>query len=98
MKKLILSVVLATCAVAIQAGGDCCAAKQQTSTTKDNAGCSAKVQTSVQGGACCADKVQTPTQTKTECPFAKLAKKNTNKQVVSKQALLSPKATADAGK
>ena len=95
MKKLILSVVLATAALAVQAGGDCCAAKQQTSTSTSTC---TKQQTAVsldKESGCC-EKTQTSMQTKAECPYAKAAK--ANKQLASKQPLKSPKAIADAGK
>jgi len=83
MKKLLFSAMLIAFAVGVQAGDgkSCCGDKEQAS--------------------CCA-KTKVSEQTKSECSMAKQAKascpadKNAAKETANKQALLSPKALADA--
>jgi hypothetical protein len=100
MKKLILSMMLAAFAVAVQAG------EEKSCSDKEGSGCcgkakaseKVKVSTQVQAkgeeakGGCCQSKQQVSTTT---CPFtgkttAKAGKAN------GRQALKSPKAGADA--
>ena len=102
MKRIILSVIAVTFAVAVYAGdGGCCQ-------DKDQAGCCAnKVKTSVSGqasqasdkagGGCCGNRVKTSAEAKGSCPFASgscgmqtQAKQTAAKQVV----LMSPKAAS----
>ncbi len=85
MKKLVLSVMLATFAVAVQAADAkaCC--------DKDSSSCCAQVKTSAAAkGECPMAK-----ESKATCPY--LAK-TTSKQAPAKPALQSPKAVADARK
>jgi hypothetical protein len=89
MKKLVLSVILAAFAVAVQAGNDK-AVNEKASADKDS--------------SCCC-KTPTATEAKAECPMAKESKaacpymaKNATKDASAKPALQSPKALADARK
>ena len=102
MKRIILSVIVMTFAVAVYAGdGGCCQ-------DKEKAGCCAsKVKTSLDAkatqakdkeeGGCCANKVKTSVEAKGSCPFASgscgmqaQAKRTAARQVV----LMSPKAAS----
>ena len=84
MKKLICSVMLTAFALAVQAGDNksCCG-------DKEAASCCTKTKVSEQTtGECSMAK-----QAKTNCAYAA---KNASKEMVKKEALLSPKALADA--
>jgi hypothetical protein len=88
MKKLVLSVILAAFAVAVQAGNTP-ATSEKASGDKDSS---------------CCGKTPTATEAKGQCPMAKESKasccssmaKNATKETSTKPALQSPKAMADA--
>lgn len=85
MKKIMLSVILATFAVAVQAG------ENKASCADKDGGCCAKTTTATSTKAQCSMAKE---QTKASCPaMAKSAGKLTH----TRQALLSPKAASNAG-
>ena len=86
MKRIILSVMLAAFAVAVQAGDD------KACTDKEKSGCCMKAKSADQAkaGCCSMDK-----QAKTT---GSQAAGNTCKAGATKVALMSPKAAAEAGK
>ncbi|HYG34805.1 MAG TPA: hypothetical protein VEC99_08480 [Clostridia bacterium] len=89
MKKLILSVVLATFAVAVQAGEDKACADKQAS------GCCAKAKAAQQAKAEC--PVAAKQAKAATCP-ATAKDKNTASKEASNKPLKSPKAVASAAK
>ena len=88
MKKLILSVMLAAFAVAVQAGDD------KANATQEKPACCAKAKTAA------ADKAECPmaAHAKGQCPYAakSACKEGCCKEASGKQALLSPKAASEA--
>lgn len=86
MKKIILSVMLAAFAVAVQAGEN-----KASCADKDGGCCAGKTTTATSTKAQCSMAKE---QTKASCPaMAKSASKVTH----TRQALLSPKAASNAG-
>lgn len=99
MKRIILSVIAMTFAVAVYAGDGGC------SQDKDQAGCCAnKAKTSVSGqasdkavGGCCGNRVKTSGEAKGSCPFAagSCGMQTQAKQMAAKPVvLMSPKAVS----